>query len=113
MASARSPFPFLSIKFLIPIPTPPPITTKIVPPVTARAFAVISSSRLTIKGKPADSPERINLFTPKANRTKRVKIIPVEPLLISSAIIKRSAARNKLDMRTIFRRLNRSRKIPT
>jgi hypothetical protein len=46
-------------------------------------------------------------------KTKRVRRIPVAPLLISSAIIKRSAALNKFDMRTILRRLNRSRKIPT
>ena len=87
----------MSIKFLIPIPTPPPITTKIVPPVTANAFAAISSSRLTINGSPAESPERINRLIPKANRTKRVKTAPVVLALINSAIIIRSPARIRFE----------------
>ena len=63
-----------------------------VPPVTANAFAAINSSLFTKSGSPADRPERINRLTPNANNTNKVKIIPVEPLFTSQAIINKLAA---------------------
>ena len=56
---------------------PPPITTQIVPPVTAKAFAAINSSFLTSNGRPAERPDKINRLTPNANKTNKVRIIPV------------------------------------
>ena len=61
------------------MPSPPPITTEIVPPVTAKAFAETKSFLSTNSGKPAESPARIKRFAPKEIKTKRVKTIPVEP----------------------------------
>ena len=64
------------------IPSPPPITTAIVPPVTAKAFAETNSFLFTSNGRPAESPARIKRLAPKEIKTKRVKTIPVEPLYI-------------------------------
>ena len=72
---------------------PPPITTPIVPPVTARAFAETNSSLETNSGNPAESPARINLFIPKATKTKSVRTIPVVPLFIKIAIAIKTIAR--------------------
>ena len=83
-----------------------------VPPVTANAFAVINSSRSTIRGKPAESPARIKRFIPKATKTNSVKTIPVECALRSMAIIIKSTARKIFAIATIFLRLKRSKKIP-
>ena len=58
---------------------PPPSTTQTEPPVTTNAFAAMSFSRETTRGKPAERPARINLFTPKAMSTKTVSSIPVRP----------------------------------
>ena len=91
--SAKSVPYVLSTKFLTAIPTPPPITTQIVPPVTARALAAINSSFLTSNGKPADNPAKINRLIPKANKTNKVKTIPVSPLLTNQAITNKSIAR--------------------
>ena len=81
IASATSALLDLVIKFFTAIPNPPPITTKIVPPVTANAFAAINSSFLTSNGNPADKPAKINRLTPKAINTKKVSSNPVAPLL--------------------------------
>ena len=63
-----------------------------VPPVTANAFAAINSSFFTKSGSPADRPERIKRLTPNANKTNKVKTIPVELLFTSQAIINKLAA---------------------
>ena len=91
-ASAKSAFEDWLSRFLIAIPMPPPITTQIVPPVTANAFAAINSSFFTSKGNPAESPDKINRLTPNANKTNNVRINPVELLLINQAIINKLAA---------------------
>ena len=70
----------------MPKPIPPPRTTQTEPPVTANAFAEISSFGVVISGIPAESPARINLFTPNATKTKTVISSPVLPLKIKSAI---------------------------
>ena len=102
-----------STKFLTAIPKPPPITTKIVPPVTANALAAINSSFLTNKGNPADKPAKINRLTPNASSTKKVSNKPLTPLLTSAAIINKFVARKKLALRIIRWRENRSKKVPT
>ena len=81
IASATSALFDLVIKFFTAIPNPPPITTKIVPPVTASALAAINSSFFTNNGRPADKPAKINRLTPKAINTKKVSSNPVAPLL--------------------------------
>jgi hypothetical protein len=72
---------------------PPPITTPIVPPVTASALAETNSSLETNKGNPAESPANINRLIPKAINTKSVRRIPVVPLLINIAIATKTIAR--------------------
>ena len=77
MASAWSAEAYVSRSLRIPSPMPPPRTTQTDPPVTAIALADINECGVVIKGIPAESPARINLFTPNATRTTTVISTPV------------------------------------
>ena len=79
----------LVMRFRTPIPTPPPNTTKTVPPVTAVAFIATSRSRVfascaTSRGRDADRPASINRLTPNAARTRATIQNPVAPCQIKS-----------------------------
>ena len=103
----------------IPIPIPPPRTTKTVPPVTAVALMetkiflpcvpVVSSK----SGSPADKPAKISRFTPNATNTNIVSSTPVAPLRINPAIKISVKARNKLEKRITRCRDTRSKIVPT
>ena len=113
MASALSALDEPSRSCRIPSPIPPPSTTQTEPPVTARAFAEIKSFCVVISGIPADSPARINRFTPNAMRTTTVISTPVYPLKIRRAITIRVAERTRFEKRIARCRENLSRSVPT
>ena len=103
----------------MPIPIPPPSTTKTVPPVTAVALIetkvfLPSVPEVSNKsGKPADNPAKIKRFTPNATKTKIVSSIPVAPFRISPAIKINVKARNKFAKRITLCREMRSKIVPT